>query len=86
LMKSFIIMSTLNTIIKEIKDVPVNRLEELYQFIHSMSPKTKHTDTLRKKILSYGGAFSDMSNIDYADFQNQIKKARTELFNRKSGI
>jgi len=31
-------MSTLNTILKEMKDVPVNRLEELYQFIHAMTP------------------------------------------------
>ncbi len=53
-------MLTLNNILKEIKDVPVNRLEELYQLIHSLTPKTKHTDTLRKKILSFGGAFSDI--------------------------
>ena len=71
-------MSTLNSIIKEMKDVPVNRLEELYQFIHAMTPKTKQSDSLRKKILSFGGAFSDMSSKDYSDFLNQTKKARSE--------
>jgi hypothetical protein len=76
-------MSTLNTIIKEMKDVPVNRLEELYQFIHAMTPKTKHSDTSRKRILAFGGAFSDMSNSDYADFLNQTKKTRTEILDRK---
>ena len=75
-------MLTLNAILKEMKDVPVSRLEELYQFVHSLTPKTKPTDTLRKKILSYGGAFSDMSSKDYADFLNQTKKARTKLFDR----
>ncbi len=75
-------MLTLNTILKEMKDVPVNRLEELYQFVHSLTPKTKRTDTLRKKILSYGGAFSDMSSKDYVDFLNQTKKTRTKLFDR----
>ena len=75
-------MLTLNAILKEMKDVPVSRLEELYQFVHSLTPKTKPTDTLRKKILSYGGAFSDMSSKDYADFLNQTKKARTQLFDR----
>lgn len=75
-------MLTINTIIKELKDVPVNRLEELYQFVHSMTPKTKQTESLRKKIISFGGAFSDMSNKDYADFLNQIKRARTNLFDR----
>ena len=75
-------MPTLNAILKEMKDVPVSRLEELYQFVHSLTPKTKPTDTLRKKILSYGGAFSDMSSKDYADFLNQTKKTRTKLFDR----
>ncbi len=79
-------MSTLNTILKEMKDVPVNRLEELYQFIHAMTPKTKHSDRLRKRILSFGGAFSDMNNSDYADFLNQTKKTRTELLDRKFDI
>ncbi len=75
-------MLTINAILKELKDVPVNRLEELYQLVHSMTPKTKQTQTLRKKILSYGGAFSDMTSKDYADYLNQTKKARTKLFDR----
>ena len=65
------------------KDVPVNRLDELYQFIHSMTPQTKHSDSLKKRILSYGEAFSDMSSTDYADFLSQTKKIRTDLLDRK---
>jgi len=79
-------MLTLNAILKEIKDVPVNRLEELYQFVHSLTPKSKPTDTLRKKILSYGGAFSDLNSEDYADFINHTKKARTSLFDRNNKL
>ena len=75
-------MLTLNDILNEMKDVPVNRLEELYQFVHSLTPTTKQTETIRKKILSYGGAFSDMSNTDYADFVSQTEKIRTSLFDR----
>ncbi len=75
-------MLTINAILKEIKDVPVNRLEELYQFVHSLTPKAKNTDTLRKKILAFGGAFSDMSSKDYADFLNQTKTTRSRLFDR----
>ena len=75
-------MLTLNDILNEMKDVPVNRLEELYQFVHSLTPTTKQTETIRKKILSYGGAFSDMSNTDYADFVSQTEKIRTNLFDR----
>jgi hypothetical protein len=76
-------MLILNTILKEIKNVPVSRLEELYQFVHSLTPKTTQTEALRKKILSFGGSFSDMSNKDYSDFLNQTKKARTTLFHFK---
>lgn len=75
-------MLTLNTILDEIKDVPVNRLEELYQFVHSLTPNNKKTEIVRKKILSFGGSFSDMSNKDYAAFRNQTKKTRAKLFDR----
>ena len=75
-------MLTLNTILKEMKDIPVNRLEELYQLVHSMSSSTKPKENLRKKILSFGGAFSDMSNEDYEDFLNHTKQTRVKLFDR----
>ncbi len=76
-------MLTINTIIKEIKDVPVNRLEDLYQFVHSLSSSKTQTENLRKKIISFGGAFSDMTEEDFTDFLNHTKKARTALFDRK---
>ena len=75
-------MLTLNTILKEMKDVPVNRLEELYQFVHALTPKPKQKESLRKKILSYGGAFSDMTSKDYSGFLSQTKKTRAKLFDR----
>lgn len=76
-------MLTLDNILREIKNVPVNRLEELYQLVHSLTPKTKQTETIRKKILSFGGAFSDLSNEDYSEYLDQTKKMRTTLFDRK---
>jgi len=75
-------MLTLKTIMEEMKDVPVDRLEELYQFVHSLTPSTKQTGALRKKILSFGGAFSDMSDKDYSDFLNNTKQSRAKLFDR----
>jgi len=70
-------MLTINAILKEIKDVPVNRLEEIYQFIHSMTPTIKRTEEVRNKILSYGGAFSDMTTKDFTDFVNQTRSANS---------
>ena len=68
--------------LKEIKDVPVKRLKELYQFVHSMTPPAKPNERLRKKILSFGGAFGDMSSKDYSDFLDITKQTRSNLFAR----
>lgn len=73
---------TFNAILKELKDIPSDRLEELYQYIHSLNPKKKGSEQLRKKILAFAGAFSEMSKKDYKDFLKQTKKTRTKLFNR----
>ncbi|MCK9269033.1 MAG: hypothetical protein RBR47_09335 [Bacteroidales bacterium] len=77
---------TLNNILQEIKDVPVNRLEELYQLIHSLTPKTKQSESLREKILTFGGAFGDMSEKDYANYLNQTKKVRTLFYDRNTDL
>jgi hypothetical protein len=37
-------MLTLNTIIEEIKDVPVNKLEELHLFIKTLKSKKEESD------------------------------------------
>jgi len=79
-------MLTINNILKEMNDVPVNRLEELYQFIHSLTLKAKTNESLRKKILSFGGAFSDMNEKDYEEFQNNVKETRKQLFDRTTDI
>jgi hypothetical protein len=75
-------MLTINSILKEMKDVPSNRLEDIYQFVRSLTRKNKPNESTRKKILSFGGAFKDMTEKDYADFLNQTRKTRTKLFDR----
>ena len=75
-------MLTLNTILKELKDVPVDRLEELYSYIHSLKTDSKKSEASRKKILSYAGSFNDMAQKDYDDFINETKKTRAGLFDR----
>jgi len=75
-------MPTINSIINELKEVPVNQLEEVYQLVHSLSRKVDRTESRREKILSFAGSFSDMSNDEYADFLNHIQETRKNLFNR----
>ena len=79
-------MRNLNTILKEIKDIPADRLEELYQFVHSLNHKKKINSTRHNKIMSFAGAFSDMSEKDYQDFLKETKRTRTDLFDRDSNI
>jgi vacuolar-type H+-ATPase subunit C/Vma6 len=79
-------MITLNAILKEIKNIPSERLEELYQFVHSLNPKKKKTIALKEKIMSYAGAFSDMSENDYQDFLKETRRTRNELFDRDASI
>jgi DNA-directed RNA polymerase subunit F len=79
-------MPALNVIYNEIKAIPVNRLDELYQVIRSLTPTIKQQDqapnTRQKEILSYAGAFSDMTVEHYADFTNELHNIRQTLFNR----
>ena len=77
---------TLNTILKELKDFPADRLDELHQFIQSLIPTAKQKERDRKKILSFGGVFGDMSKKDYSDFVRQTKKSRAKLFDRSTGL
>ncbi len=75
-------MPTLNTILKELKNVPVERLKDLYSIIHSLQANTKKSDKRSKEILSFAGTFGDMSENDYNDFLRQVKQTRNDLFDR----
>jgi hypothetical protein len=74
--------NTLTAILKEIQDVPSDRLEELYQYVHSQNPKKKTTATKYKKIMSFAGAFKDMKEKDYQEYLQETKRTRNDLFDR----
>ena len=75
-------MLTINTLLKDIKDVPLHRLEELYEFVHSLMPNAKKAENKTEEILSFGGAFKDFTEKEYVDFVKETKNSRAELFNR----
>ncbi|MEO5651143.1 MAG: hypothetical protein ABIR03_14630 [Ginsengibacter sp.] len=70
---------TLHTILEELNDVPADRLGELHAFINSLKIPGEKLEK-RKKILSFAGAFNDMSQSDYDDFVKETKKTRSKLF------
>jgi hypothetical protein len=75
-------MLTINTIVKEINNVPIDKLDELYQLICSFTPKKKRKKSNYKEIMAFAGAFSDMSEKDYSEYTQHIKEQRANLFNR----
>ncbi len=75
-------MPTLNTILKELKNVPVDRLEDLYSIIHSLRANTKKSDKTNKKILSFAVSFGDMTEKDYNEFIAHTANTRHDLFDR----
>lgn len=75
-------MLTINTILKELKNVPVDRLEDLYSIIHSLQINKKKSDKTSKQILSFAGSFGDMPENDYRDFLTHTKETRNDLFDR----
>ena len=79
-------MFTITTILKEINDLPADRLDEVYEFVHSLNANTKQRENSRKKILSFAGAFSDMPQKEFADFKKYTKKTRAKLFDRNIEI
>jgi len=79
-------MSQRDTILNEIKDVPEDRLEELQQFIRTLLSQSPANDDRRKKILSFAGAFRDMNDLDFADFEAETKRMRADLFSRNIEI
>lgn len=79
-------MLTVNNILKEIKDIPVNRLEEAYQLVQSLTPTIKSSKQQQKKILSFGGSFKDLSAKDYKEYIDYTKNTRAKLFDRSVEI
>jgi hypothetical protein len=79
-------MLTINTILKEIKDVPVERLDEVYEFVHSLTVKKEKAQKRSNALDALAGCMSDMSEQDYQDFVSHTQEVRNELFTRKFDI
>ena len=79
-------MLTLNKLYEELKEVPVDKLEELYLIIQAYSSKYKMDRTNAHKILTFAGCFNEMSQQDFDEFVQETKKTRQELFNRNPDL
>ncbi len=75
-------MPTLDAILNELKNVPVEKLDDLFSIIHSLSVNTKESGEKMTQILSYAGSFDEMTEKDYKEFINQTEHIRKSLFDR----
>jgi len=76
-------MLTLSSIIKEIKKIPEDKLEEVHTFIKSLEQNSKGKNSHKKDLMSYAGSWKDMSNEDYKDFVKETRRTRKNLFSGK---
>ncbi len=76
-------MLALNTLLRELKKVPLNRLEDLYSIIHSLGTDPKKPEGRSEEILSFAGTFSGMSEREYQDFRQHTEATRKDLFDRE---
>ena len=75
-------MTTINTILKELKNVPVSKLDDIYAVIRSIKSNAKKAAATRRQILAFAGCFNDLSINDYNDFLEETKRIRSNLFDR----
>lgn len=58
-------MPTPDTILNELKNVPLDKLKDLYSIIHSLQTNTKKSGKTNRKILSFAASFGDISESDF---------------------
>lgn len=79
-------MLAMNIIFEELKDAPLNKLEELKDYVNSLIYKKKEKRVSKEEILSFSGIFSEFSEKEFQDFKRIVAEERTEMFERKFEI
>ncbi len=78
-------MTTRETIIQELQQVPSQHLESLYQLIHALTVRPEGDGTKAaavERIMGAAGILSHWSDEEWADFEAELRRTRAELFSR----
>jgi len=70
-------------IIKEIHLIPLEKLDEVYDFIRFFRIGIERTKTNKEKVLSFAGCWEDMPENTFNEFLMEIKHRRIEAFSRR---
>ena len=77
-------MTTLEAIIQDLQQVPPQHLDSVYQLVHALttgSAAATKADAV-ERIMGTAGMLSDWSADEWAGFEAELKRTRTQLFNR----
>ena len=74
---------TVETIVRELQRVPVDRLEEAYQLIHELAvTRPAQNEDIIQQSRELTAAFAEWSADEWAAFDADLKQTRNELFSR----
>ena len=63
-------MLSIKTIQNEISQIPIDRLEEVYQLIRTFHRPINDEVNKKSRILNFAGIFGEMSDSDYKVFNS----------------
>lgn len=79
-------MTTFNAIVKALKSMPENRLEEVYAYIRSLRQSGIAPEKNQEKEALGVGILEEMSDSDFQDFLQHTEDVRQNLFQRKEEL
>ena len=66
-----------NRILEEVQKIPETKLEEMFNLLHSFSSGLSSSEPLPgSAVLLFAGAWSDMDESTFRDFEEEIRKRR----------
>jgi len=70
-------------VIKEIELIPLEKLNEVYDFVRFLRMGLEKTKVNKEKILSFAGCWKDMPDEVFDNFIEEIGQRRREAFLRR---
>ncbi len=70
-------------VIKEIYLIPLEKLDEVYDFIRFFRMGIEKTKTNKEKVLSFAGCWEDMPENTFNEFLMEIKHRRMKAFSKR---
>ncbi len=67
---------TYQSIINEINEIPVAFLQDVYDMVHNFHVHIDQKEQTRNKILQFAGDWADLSDKDFLEILDEIKRSK----------